>query len=279
MRPVGCFQQRRRVCFAECRNEIFQVPCRNEQSWKERIACALTQEEFEQIKAREKNLSRQLSQNGFINDPGQDDSLGLETKQDKTRRKQRVLDAQMFVLVEQALQWENQDSESEFLAAIYTDYSRESAILARNRGLTNKAQVEHIMRSDLQEMKSRMAFEETSNDFESPHSPFSRDETMQIGSSYPVISWIRNDNQIKSTESWASMSSNRFYPEAHPSPQPKGDWMHINIQDKLNSEEMKEEAMAFSTLGRWGSQEMSTPTSARHPHPWEQWDQYTRRNA
>jgi hypothetical protein len=113
---------------------ICHIPNRGDMTMEEIRSCNFSETEFGEIRRRERRLVRQLSRLGAIIDVGEDE-LGLESSQTKSRRKARQQEGQMSVVLEQALQNEVSQCDAEYLANIYAHYTKESAILAHNRGL------------------------------------------------------------------------------------------------------------------------------------------------
>jgi hypothetical protein len=123
--------------------QVFEILSREDITTEEIIASSFTDEEYHRMRERERRLSRQLSRLGRLLDHTED-ALGLECKEAKVKRKVRVQEGQVSVLLEQELQWGCLDQGPDFIANRYSDYTRESARLAHIRGLSTAVHVQNL---------------------------------------------------------------------------------------------------------------------------------------
>jgi hypothetical protein len=126
----------------DSRVEVFYVPGRDDVTREELLASSLTEDDYSRIREREKRLARQFCKMLGVVDIDED-GLGLESKEEKLHRRRRVQNGHMSVLLEQELQWDNNDPDVYFIAQACERYTRESARLAYHRGLSNAVQVEN----------------------------------------------------------------------------------------------------------------------------------------
>lgn len=112
--------------------QVYEVLGRGDITDEELVATCYSGAEFTTIRQREKRLSRQLSMFGMITE-ADEDPFGVESKQDKRRRKKRMEDGQMSVLLEQELQYDTQGMDAENLAKVYSANTVESAQIAQFR--------------------------------------------------------------------------------------------------------------------------------------------------
>lgn len=121
--------------------QVFLIAGRDDITLEERMASFFTDDENSCIREREKRLARDFSRTGAIDDYDED-VLGLELKEDKLKRRQRIRSGQMSVVLEQELQWDANERDIYFIEEAYAPFARESARLAYHRGLSNAEQVQ-----------------------------------------------------------------------------------------------------------------------------------------
>ena len=122
--------------------QVRLIPNRDDITKEELRQQHMTTTEFTMIKQRERRLSRQLSRLGaLVCDFHDDDEMGLESTQMKSKRKLRQQESCMAVLLEQSLQADAKEYNPEYVADIYGHFARKSQLLAYERGLRN---AEHV---------------------------------------------------------------------------------------------------------------------------------------
>ena len=84
------------VRFEDSRGEVFYVPGRDDVTREELLASYFTEDDYLRIREREKRLASQFSEMGRVVDVDKD-GLGLESKEEKQHRRQRVRNGQMSV--------------------------------------------------------------------------------------------------------------------------------------------------------------------------------------
>lgn len=127
----------------DCRVRIRDVPSIDDISTEEFNASWLSQDEYSQIRKRERKLARKVTSTGDLK--ALRNEIGLETKQEKSNRRTRVDNGKFTVLLEQERQWDEQAYDPELIAEIYADIAKESVEVARSRALDTALQVEVLL--------------------------------------------------------------------------------------------------------------------------------------
>lgn len=144
------FPTKKTVRFKENVEQVFEILHRSDLTQQEYEAANFTEGEYLQIRAREKTLARRLAASGTVFDLGEAD-LGLETREGKFYRRQRVHECCMSVLLEQELLRETTGCNPEGLAEVYAEYSVYASKLAHDRAYQNTLQVEQVSWMELAE--------------------------------------------------------------------------------------------------------------------------------
>jgi hypothetical protein len=111
-------------------------------SSEERMNSWYSRADFNNIRRRERRLTRKISEIGSLRE-SLGHEIGIETKADKLERRARIQNGSDSVLLEQERQWDSESPNAERLALASSNVSQESLSMARGRALSVAEQLQN----------------------------------------------------------------------------------------------------------------------------------------
>ena len=135
--PPWRHKKKKSVQIVEHFNQIYFMDCRSDLTREERHSCFFNDTDYAAMRQRDNVLSRNLDDSREV-----EPEIGLESRRDKNKRRRRMDECLMSVMLEQELrELDREPIDPMLLARLVLGYSSHSTKLAYDRAVENEVQV------------------------------------------------------------------------------------------------------------------------------------------